>query len=257
MDHASLVGVGQGAEHLRDVVKRFRQLDRPLLQSVVERVPFHQLHEHEELVFKAVRVIERRDVDVRKARLDLDLADEALGQIRGVAQVRQQDLHGLGAIGNRMADAVHASHASAADQIDNLILADDLAWLHYFGFPPAISCSISLSRNRSNNDSMLELGSNSRSFKASAALRNWRMYSLPFLRTDSGRPSTASSACGILSFKNRSIDADSLPRSSTALVPFAAAKAWFWRRRAPRSVWILAITRRQSSSWAFGGSAGF
>ncbi len=115
MDHTSLVGIRQSAEHLRDVAEGLRQLDGLLLDSVVERRSFHQLHEHEELIIDPLRGIERRDVGVREAGLDLDLAAEALGQVWRVSQVRQQDLHGFGTIGNQMADSVHVAHASAAD----------------------------------------------------------------------------------------------------------------------------------------------
>ncbi len=53
---------------------------------------------------------------MHQARVDLDFATKALGQIGSLPQVRQQHLHGVDAVGDQVADLVNRSHSSGPNR---------------------------------------------------------------------------------------------------------------------------------------------
>jgi len=61
-----------------------------MAQSFGQADALHQFHDHEELVFHADRGVERGDIGMNQAGVDLDLAAEALRQVGRLAQIRQQ-----------------------------------------------------------------------------------------------------------------------------------------------------------------------
>jgi len=71
--------------------------------------------------------MQRGDVGMHQAGVDLDLAAEALRQVGGLAQIGQQHLHGFQAVGDEIADFVDRAHAAGAEALHHLIVADALA----------------------------------------------------------------------------------------------------------------------------------
>ena len=76
-----------------------------------------------------VKRCEARDIGMVKAGHELDLAQEAGGQILASGQVGKQDLHGFDAVGDDVADLVDLAHTAGAQLFKNLVVADSLAGL--------------------------------------------------------------------------------------------------------------------------------
>jgi hypothetical protein len=65
-----------------------------------------------------------------------NFADETGGQIGLGCQVGEQNLHGLGAVGNNVTHAIHAAHATNAKEAYNLVVGDLLTNLKPHKLPP-------------------------------------------------------------------------------------------------------------------------
>jgi len=74
--------------------------------------------------------MQRRYIRMAQPRLDFDLAHEAFRQFGGVDQIGQDDLHSFDPIRDEVLDFIDRAHAARADQVNNTVFANGLAYRH-------------------------------------------------------------------------------------------------------------------------------
>jgi len=127
MDHSPLVGVSQRRESLGHVVAGLPEAEGTLAQAFFQGAPLDVLHDHEELVIGSQRGVQPGDVGMVETGQHLDLAHEALGQIRRLGQVGEEHFHRLGAVGDGVAHLVDLTHSPFAQDANDLIVSDCVA----------------------------------------------------------------------------------------------------------------------------------
>src|SRR5579872_4800718 len=88
---------------------------------------FDELHNHYQLIVGCESGPKRGDIRMVEVRHQLDLAQEASGNVLPSREIGEQNLHGFDAIGENVSHLVHSAHAAAAQLVENLVVANPLA----------------------------------------------------------------------------------------------------------------------------------
>ena len=116
-----------GFENLINVFDGLRWRNGALMEAGRDRDAVNELHDHHELIIESKRGAQRGDVGMIEAGEDLNFAEEAVSEIFLSGKIGKQDLHGLNAIGNGVADFVDFAHASGAENAENFVVAELLS----------------------------------------------------------------------------------------------------------------------------------
>ena len=128
VDHAHAMGVSQPVGGLGNDGEAFAHVERRIAlgQYVVERVAAHQLHDHVEIFAVGDERVERGDVGVIEPGEARRLGAEAVDEIGVAEQFGTQRLHRHFALQHGVERGVDLPDAALAEQVANLVLADQL-----------------------------------------------------------------------------------------------------------------------------------
>src|SRR5437016_3909041 len=104
-----------------------------MFQAIGQRGALDVFHNHDELVVGGECGSKRSDIGMVETGHEFDLAQETSGQLLSSEEVRQQNLHGFNAIGDHVSHAIDLAHASAAQFVENLIVANPLVCVFAHG----------------------------------------------------------------------------------------------------------------------------
>ena len=113
------------------IVQRLLRLQRPLLDPVPERLPFHVLHGDVGTFFAFPDLMDDADVRMGQGRGRLGLDEEPLLELGRVHQVRRQELQGHASLELEVLGLVDDAHPAVADLLDDPVFAGDEAVLRY------------------------------------------------------------------------------------------------------------------------------
>ena len=133
VDDFLLMRVLQGIEYLTDVIQSIARRNRPLLQTCGQRDAVDILHHHDQLVVEREGGTQGGDVRMVETGQHLDFSQETVCELFLAGQVGQQDLHGLDAVRDDVADFVDSAHSAGTQHGQNFIVAYTLAgWFCHF-----------------------------------------------------------------------------------------------------------------------------
>ena len=125
MDDVARVAVFEGVRDLHGDVENLAQAQRPVPEDAAEVRALDERHDEEEGAIVASEVVDRDDPGMVHLRDDLRLALETLLDL-GRQLRRGQQLDGDVAVQQRIARAVHDSHAAAAELGRDLVAVGEL-----------------------------------------------------------------------------------------------------------------------------------
>jgi len=86
-----------------------------------------ELHDHDELIVEGECGAKRSDVRMIEAGENFDFAKETVGEIFLASEVGEENLHGLDAVRDGVADLVDFAHASGAEYAEDFIITEALS----------------------------------------------------------------------------------------------------------------------------------
>src|ERR1019366_3482651 len=95
-----------------------------VLEFLIERDAFHELHQHEQLVIHPHGGVQSGDIGMLQAALHFDLAQKTVCQVGLIDQIGKQHFHGFHTVRNDITDLVHLTHAAGSQDADHLVVAD-------------------------------------------------------------------------------------------------------------------------------------
>ena len=121
VDDALGVRGGETERHLRRVVGRLAERERPVAQPLAQRLALEQLRHDVRDIALAADVVERQDVGMAERRHGARLALEALAALGALAEVRRQHLDRHVATEPGVARAVDLAHPSRTERGRDLV----------------------------------------------------------------------------------------------------------------------------------------
>ena len=133
VDDFLVMCVLQRIEYLTDVVQSVAGGNWPLLQTCGQRDAVDILHHHDQLVVEREGGTQGGDVRMVETGQHLDFSQETVCEFFLAGQVGEQDLHGLDAVRDDVADFVDSAHSAGTQHGQNFIVAYTLAgWFCHF-----------------------------------------------------------------------------------------------------------------------------
>ena len=129
MDDAVVMGISERVENLCGVVYCRMDWQPSALELSLQGFAVNMFHDQRDRVFIAHSIVERHDIRMMEASLDLDLPFESPHIFEAAANTRWQHFHGLDSLGDRVLDFVDSSHSTRADEVDYLVVANNVTAL--------------------------------------------------------------------------------------------------------------------------------
>ena len=95
-------------------VRPVAKVARGAAEFGAQGMAFDELHDHDEFAVVTKGCVELGDIGVVEAGEQLDFAEEASDEFVGDGATGGEDLHGLGSVGNGVADLVNLAHSAGA-----------------------------------------------------------------------------------------------------------------------------------------------
>ncbi len=120
MRNTVFMSVLEGIERLTDVIESRSKRNQPSSLQMPQRIAGDKFHDENQRVLSPKSVVDRSDIGVLEAGVDLDFPFEGFGLVRSAAVVKQH-FHGLDAARHTVFDFENTTHTACAEQRDNLV----------------------------------------------------------------------------------------------------------------------------------------
>ena len=113
--------------NLKRVVDHLIDAERPVIDSMIERVPFEQLHRDEWRALELVDLVDRADIRMIERRCRARFAHEALEHLPILGAARAQELERNGTTELYVFGAIYHAHAAFTQRLDHPVVRDRLS----------------------------------------------------------------------------------------------------------------------------------